>query len=222
MIGCLACPRQGKVMVMFSLVRLFRRKAVDDHGTIAAGYIVAGLGNPGERYHLTRHNVGFRTVDILSEKWGFVLSRHKHKALFGEGRINGHKVILAKPQTYMNRSGESILDMVSYYKLPLNNLIIIYDDVDIQLGKIRVRPRGSAGTHNGMRSVIYQLQDDDFPRVRIGIGPKPAGMDMADFVLSGFGGEEERMVHESLMRAAEAVDTIIRKGCQEAMNRFNG
>jgi len=207
---------------MLDLMSLFRRRTLDDHGTVAASYIVAGLGNPGERYHRTRHNVGFRTVDILSEKWGIVLRKHKHKALFGEGRLNGNRIILVKPQTYMNSSGESILDMVSYYKVPLSHLIIIYDDVDIQLGKIRVRPRGSAGTHNGMRSIIYQLQDDGFPRVRIGIGPKPPGMDMADFVLSGFGEEEERLVHESLMRAAEAVDTIVCKGCQEAMNRFNG
>ncbi len=221
MTGCLPCRRLGKVMMVFNLMSLFRRRAVDDHGA-AATYIVAGLGNPGERYHRTRHNVGFRTVDILSEKWGIVLSRHKHKALFGEGHMNGNRIILSKPQTYMNSSGESILDMVSYYKVPVTNLIIIYDDVDIELGRIRVRLRGSAGTHNGMRSIIFQLQDEDFPRVRIGIGPKPAVMDMADFVLSSFGKEEERMVHESLMRAAEAVDTIVRKGCQEAMNRFNG
>lgn len=184
-------------------------------------FIIVGLGNPGNRYDNTRHNVGFDTVDFLADKYGIKISRLKHKAVCGEGEIEGVKAVLAKPQTYMNLSGESVRDMVEWYKIPLNNVILVYDDIDLQLGKIRVRPRGSSGTHNGMRSVLYHLQSEDFPRVRIGIGRPPEGWELADYVLSRFSDEERKIINESIAQAADAVVSIIKSGVEIAMSRFN-
>ena len=144
-------------------------------------FIIIGLGNPGRRYENTRHNIGFITVDQLAEKHGIRINKIKHKALVGEGIISGHKVLLVKPQTYMNLSGQSVREVVAYYKPKLSNLIVVYDDVDLPMGRIRIRPSGSAGTHNGMRSIIYDIQRDDFPRVRIGIGGERK-MRLADYV----------------------------------------
>lgn len=184
-------------------------------------FIVAGLGNPGTRYDNTRHNVGFETIDLLSEKYGIKVSKLKHKALLGDGFIEGEKAMLVKPQTFMNLSGESIRDIIEWYKVPIRNLIVIYDDIDLLPGKIRVRAKGSAGTHNGMRSVIYQLQSDDFPRVRIGIGKPPEGWDLADFVLGKFNSDERKIMDESIKNAAEAIAAIIKSGTETAMNKFN-
>jgi len=185
-------------------------------------FIIVGLGNPGPRYDNTRHNVGFDTIDLLSAKHGIKVSKLKHKALIGDGMIEGKKVILVKPQTFMNLSGESVRDILEWYKVPLKNLIIIYDDIDLAPGKIRIRPKGSAGTHNGMRSVIYQIQSDEFPRIRIGIGKAPEGWDLADYVLSKFNPDEREVISESICNAADAVATIIKSGTETAMNRFNG
>lgn len=185
-------------------------------------YLIIGLGNPGTKYENTRHNVGFLTIDLLSMKYGIKVSKLKHKALLGEGIIEGQRVVLAKPQTFMNSSGESVREMVEWYKAPMSSVIIVYDDIDLALGKIRVRPGGSSGTHNGMKSIIYQLQEDTFPRVRIGIGKPPENWDLADFVLSRFGDEERPVIIESIKRAAEAVSAIISSGTETAMNKFNG
>jgi len=185
-------------------------------------FIVVGLGNPGPRYDNTRHNVGFDTIDMLSCKYGIKVSKLKHKALIGDGKIEGKKVILVKPQTFMNLSGESVRDILEWYKIPLKNLIVVYDDIDLEPGKIRVRPKGSSGTHNGMRSVIYQIQSEDFPRVRIGIGKAPEGWDLADYVLSKFNADDRKVISESISRAADAVVTIIKSGVETAMNKFNG
>lgn len=184
-------------------------------------YIVIGLGNPGSRYENTRHNVGFDTIDRLAEKYGIKVSRLKHKALIGEGFIGDKKVVLVKPQTYMNLSGESVRDVVEWFKTPLDRVIIIYDDIDLAVGSIRVRPRGSSGTHNGMKSVIYQLQSDEFPRIRIGIGKPPEGWDLADYVLSRFGEEERKLIDESIQRAAEAAVSIMDSGVERTMSVFN-
>ena len=132
--------------------------------------IIAGLGNPGREYESTKHNVGFMTLDLLADKLGISISKEKFKALIGEGRIGTEKIILVKPQTYMNLSGESIREVVGFYKIDIEDLIVIYDDIDIPAGTLRIRSKGSAGTHNGMRSVVYQLQEDGFPRIRVGIG----------------------------------------------------
>jgi len=185
-------------------------------------FIVVGLGNPGPRYDNTRHNVGFDTIDMLSCKYGIKVSKLKHKALIGDGKIEGKKVILVKPQTFMNLSGESVRDILDWYKIPIKNLIIIYDDIDLEPGKIRVRPKGSSGTHNGMRSVIYQIQSEDFPRVRIGIGKAPEGWDLADYVLSKFNADDRKVISESICKAADAVVTIVKSGVETAMNKFNG
>jgi peptidyl-tRNA hydrolase, PTH1 family len=184
-------------------------------------YIVIGLGNPGGRYDNTRHNVGFDAVDFLAAKHGIKITKLKHKALSGDGNISGHRVILVKPQTFMNLSGESVREIIEFYKVPLNNVIIIYDDVDLDLGKIRVRPKGSSGTHNGMRSILYHVQSEDFPRIRIGIGRPPEGWALADFVLSKFNEQDRKLIGESVKNAAEAVETIVKTDVNTAMNKYN-
>jgi len=183
-------------------------------------YIITGLGNPGRRYENTRHNIGFITVDLLAEKYGIKVNKIKHKALVGEGMISDQKIMLVKPQTYMNLSGQSIREVVSYYKIPISNLIVVYDDVDLPMGKLRIRRSGSAGTHNGMRSIIYDLQRDDFPRLRIGIGGERK-IRLTDYVTGGFGKAEKKLMEESILRAVEALETMIEKGIDRAMNEYN-
>lgn len=184
-------------------------------------FIIIGLGNPGARYANTRHNVGFDTIDVLSKKFGINVSKLKYKALWGDGIINGQRVILVKPQTYMNLSGESVREIVEWYKVPMSKVILIYDDIDLPVGKIRIRSKGSAGTHNGMRSVIYQIQSDEFLRIRIGIGKPPEGWELANFVLGSFGSEERKIVNESVARAADAVVALLKSGVETAMNLYN-
>ena len=183
-------------------------------------YIIAGLGNPGKQYENTKHNVGFLTIDVLAEKLGIRVSKIKHKALTGEGFISGEKVILVKPQTYMNLSGESIREILSFYKADPERLVVIYDDIDLPKGSLRIRKKGSAGTHNGMKSIIYQIVSEDFPRVRIGIGGERKG-DLADYVISGFRKEDRKTVEDSILRAADAVICTVEKGIDIAMGEYN-
>ena len=185
-------------------------------------YIIAGLGNPGLRYANSRHNIGFIALDMLADKLGIEVKKAKHKALIGEGFYQGEKILLAKPQTYMNLSGESILDLRNWYKVKDSRIIIIYDDIDLDVGVVRIRPSGSAGTHNGMKSIIYQLNSRDFPRVRLGIGRPPEGWDLKDYVLSTFKDEEIPPLKEACQRAVEGVELIISKGVNYAMSRCNG
>ena len=182
-------------------------------------YIVVGLGNPGRNYVNTRHNVGFDTIDLLAHKHNVNLNKLKFHAIFGDFKVGNEKVMLIKPQTYMNRSGLAVFDIINFYKIPVENVIIIYDDVDLELGAIRIRPRGSSGTHNGMKSVIYQIQSDDFPRIRIGIGKNP-GINLADFVLQKFSNEERDTVNEAIITAADAVEEIIKNDIDSAMNKY--
>jgi peptidyl-tRNA hydrolase, PTH1 family len=184
-------------------------------------FIIVGLGNPGTKYDNTRHNVGFDTIDLLSHQFGINVSKIKHKAVIGDGIIQGSRVILAKPQTFMNLSGESVRELIEWYKIPFSNLIIVYDDIDLPLGRIRVRPNGSSGTHNGMKSIIYQSKSDQFPRIRIGTGRPPEGWDLADFVLSKFSPDDRKLVNESIVRAAEAVATLVSSDVTTAMNKYN-
>lgn len=184
-------------------------------------FIVVGLGNPGTKYDNTRHNVGFDTIESLASQYGIKVNKLKHKALSGDGVISGTRVILVKPQTFMNLSGESVRELAEWYKVPTPKIILIYDDVDLAVGKIRIRSKGSSGTHNGMKSILYHLQSEDFPRVRIGIGRPPEGWDLADFVLSKFGTEEKKVVNESINKAKEAVVEIIQSGAEAAMNKYN-
>lgn len=181
---------------------------------------IIGLGNPERKYEKTRHNIGFQVVDLLAEREGASF-RNKKEALVAEIRWNQEKVLLVKPQTYMNRSGIAVRAFVEYHQLKDEDLLIIYDDVDLDLGKIRIRPCGSAGTHNGMRSIVEELDSENMPRLRIGVG-KPEFGDLAAYVLSRFGKDEEPLVSEAVQRAGTAAETFVLMGVQEAMNRFNG
>jgi PTH1 family peptidyl-tRNA hydrolase len=184
--------------------------------------LIAGLGNPGDLYRDTRHNVGFRAVDRISAEYDIKVRKLKCKSLYGEGLINGVPVMLAKPQTYMNRSGESIREIVEWFKIPLSNIIIVYDDVDIPLGRIRVRPRGSSGTHNGMKSIIYCLESDEFSRVRIGIGRPSEGKNLVSHVLGTFRDDERIIINKVIDVAAQAAVSVAVEGVEAAMAKYNG
>ena len=186
-------------------------------------FLVVGLGNPGRKYAHTRHNAGFDVVEILSQMTGIKVKKIRHRALIGEGRYGGKQLILAQPQTYMNLSGESVLRLVSWYKPAPQNLILVYDDVDLPPGSIRVRANGSSGTHNGMRSIIPVLGRDNFPRVRVGIGSPPPAFDMADWVISHYPDAAARkLAFDSYMEAARAVLTLIDDGIEASMRLHNG
>ena len=185
-------------------------------------YIIAGLGNPGEKYDNTRHNAGFLTIDALASKYNIDVREKAHKALIGKGVIEGQKVILAKPQTYMNVSGESIRALVDYYKIVQEELIIIFDDISLEPGQLRIRKKGSAGGHNGIKSIIAHLGTQEFPRIKVGVGDKPPRMDLADYVLSRFSKEDREKMEQAFKDAAEAVEVMIAEGPDAAMNQFNG
>lgn len=183
-------------------------------------YIIVGLGNPGKKYENTRHNMGFLTVDLLAEKYDIKVNKIKFKALVGEGQLAGQKVLLVKPQTYMNLSGESVRQVMDFYKLDSQNLIVIYDDLDIPTGSIRIRKKGSAGTHNGMRNILYQIQTEDFPRIRVGIGSGKKE-NLISYVTGGVSKSEKELVEEALTKAAESAACIVEKGIEKAMNEYN-
>lgn len=184
-------------------------------------YIIVGLGNPSDEYAGTRHNIGFDVITRISDDYNIPLDFKKHKAICGKGYIEGQKVILAQPQTYMNLSGESVRQLVDYYKIDLDELIIIYDDISLDVGQLRVRPKGSAGGHNGIKSIISHLGTQEFQRIRVGVGDKPKGWDLADYVLGHFTREEEPIVREGLGRASCACKVIMNHGIEAAMNKFN-
>ena len=184
-------------------------------------YMIVGLGNPGRLYMKTRHNMGFMTVDVLADRLGVRMDRLRFKAKTGEGRIGTEKVILVKPQTYMNLSGDAVRPLVEYYKIQPDHLILVYDDVDLPLGRTRIRPSGSSGTHNGMRSVIYQLQFDNFPRVRIGLGPH-GDIPLDKFVIGYWTELERPELAKAVLRAADACETIVTEGVDAAMQKYNG
>lgn len=185
-------------------------------------YIIAGLGNPGREYVGTRHNVGFEVLDAVAAKFDIKINKLKFNGMYGEGKICGEKVLLVKPQTYMNLSGESIRDFAAWYKVDSTRTIIIYDDVSLPTGKLRLRPKGSAGGHNGVKSIIYQLNTDVFPRIKVGVGkPENPDFDLADYVLGKFGRDEVKTLVASAITAAEAVETIIEDGMERAMAKYN-
>lgn len=183
-------------------------------------HVIIGLGNPEDRYTGTRHNIGFEALNYFSHVENIEIRKIKHRALIGEGFIDGKKVMLVKPQTYMNLSGESILEIVDYYDVPLENILVIYDDIDLDIGRLRLRSKGSAGTHNGMRSIIYQLQEDNISRLRIGIG-RPEKQDLTSFVLSKFTKEEKEEIINTIKKTEQAIKVFISQGITEAMNQFN-
>lgn len=200
---------------------LFGRKEKNKEEIIPM-YIVAGLGNPGKQYDMTRHNIGFHTIDYIAEKYGAKLNKLKFKAVYGEAVIGGKKVYLVKPQTFMNLSGDSIIEMAKFYKVSSENIIIINDDISLDTGRIRVRGKGSAGGHNGLKSIIYRLGSDKFPRVKMGVGaPKHEDYDLADFVLGRFTKDEIPVMEEAIKKAETAVFEIIKNGVESAMNKCN-
>ncbi len=185
-------------------------------------FIIVGLGNPSAEYEKTRHNVGFEVVKILADRFDIATDFIKHKAVCGRGVIEGNKVMIAMPQTYMNKSGESVRELTDYYKIDVTSeLIVIYDDVALPPGKIRIRKSGSAGGHNGMKNIISHLGTEEFIRVRVGVGEKPKGYDLADYVLGHFTKEEGEFMEVSFIEAANAVVSIMNDGIDAAMNRFN-
>ena len=185
-------------------------------------YLIAGLGNPGKQYENTKHNVGFLTIDVLAEKLGIRVSKIKHKALTGEGFIGGEKAILMKPLSYMNLSGGPIQEMSGYFKIdPETELIVIYDDIDLEPGQLRIRKKGSAGGHNGIKDIIRRLGTEKFIRIRVGVGAKPKDWDLADFVLGHFSDSDRKLVDEGINDAAEAVEMILSEGVDAAMNKYN-
>lgn len=185
-------------------------------------YIIAGLGNPEPKYNKTRHNIGFRVLDALADKHNIDVSEQKHKGLLGKGIIAGEKVILIKPQTYMNLSGECIRAAADYYKAEPETIIVLFDDISLDVGRLRVRKKGSAGGHNGIKSIIAHLGTEGFPRLKFGVGDKPPRMDLADYVLGRFSPDDEALVEDGIKRACGAVECMLSDGFDAAMNRYNG
>lgn len=184
--------------------------------------IIAGLGNPDKKYEHTRHNTGFEVLDILSDKWGIKTDSAKFRSVTGTGNHKGEKILLLKPQTYMNLSGEAVAGAVNFYKAdPASDLIVIYDDIDLPVGRIRIREEGSAGGHKGMKDIIERLGTESFVRVRVGVGAKPPEWDLADWVLSRFPSEDEDIMKEARERAADAVEDILSNGACHAMSGYN-
>lgn len=186
-------------------------------------YLIAGLGNPDKKYDMTRHNIGFDAVDMISREFNAPIKKIKFKAVYGETDIMGEKVILAKPQTYMNLSGESIREIASFYKIKPQNIIIFHDDISLPVGKVRIRKKGSDGGHNGLKSIIYQLVSDDFVRVKIGVGaPANKDYDLADYVLGKFTKDDLEKIIPVLKECSDMAECIIKQGVDTAMNKYNG
>ncbi len=186
-------------------------------------WLIVGLGNPGREYEKTRHNCGFRAMDILAESLGCKPDKAKFQGLYGQVNYGGRKLLLLKPQTFMNLSGRSVLQLSAYFGVPPQRIIVLFDDISLVPGRLRVRSDGSAGGHNGIKSIIAELGSQDFPRVKIGVGAKPhPDYDLADWVLSCFSAQEEKALQPALERAAQAALAIVDHGTQEAANRFNG
>ncbi len=186
-------------------------------------YLIVGLGNPGSKYETTRHNAGFLCVTLLEDTLNFKVKKLKFHALIGDTRIENHRVLVMKPQTMMNNSGEAVKECAAFYKIPPERIIIIFDDVSLEPGKIRIKRKGSDGGHNGIKSIVSHLGTNEFPRVKIGVGSKPnPDYDLADWVLGNFPKEQIPVMREAFERAAEAVFTIIGENIDEAMQKFNG
>ena len=186
-------------------------------------WLIVGLGNPGKEYERTRHNCGFRAVDVLADKLGCKIDKLKYQGLYCQTTYNGTKVFLLKPQTYMNLSGRSVLQLSAYFNIPPQRIIVLFDDISLPPGRLRIRPDGSAGGHNGIKSIIGELGSQSFPRVKIGVGAKPhPEFELADWVLSAFTANEEKALVPALDRAADAALSIIDRGVPETANRFNG
>ena len=183
-------------------------------------FIIVGLGNPGLQYENTRHNIGFKVIDNIAKEYNIEINRQKFKGVYGEGFINGEKVILLKPSTYMNLSGESIREVVDFYKLTCEDIVVIYDDISLDVGRLRIREKGSAGGHNGIKSIIAHLGTDVFPRIKVGVGQP--NVDLVNYVLGKFTDKEMEVLSESIDASTKAVSEIIKDDVKSAMNKFNG
>jgi len=184
-------------------------------------YLIVGLGNPESEYEKTRHNMGFNVINVLAKEYEIDVTKSKFKGLYGQGTIEENKVILLKPQTYMNLSGESIREIMNFYKIEVNELIVVYDDVDIEQGNIRIREDGSSGTHNGMKSVIQNLGTEEFVRIRVGIGKKDNNIDIINYVLGAIPEEDREFLNDGIIKAKNAVIDILKNNINFAMNKYN-
>lgn len=195
------------------------RKAAERSGKDM--FMIAGLGNPTKAYEGTRHNVGFRVIDKIAQDYNIAVDTKKHRALCGKGVIEGQKVILLKPLTYMNLSGESIREAADYYKIAPEDILVIFDDISLDVGQLRIRKKGSAGGHNGIKSIIAHLGTTEFPRIKVGVGEKPKGWDLADYVLGKFSGEDAKLIGEAAADASDAVKLMLTQDIDAAMNKYN-
>jgi PTH1 family peptidyl-tRNA hydrolase len=203
-------------MGILSLLPFFQQNRGDKNMIV-----IAGLGNPGKEYDKTKHNVGFWVIDQLAKEYNIDVTKFKHKALIGDGVIAGKKVLLVKPQTYMNLSGESIREILKFYKIPIEQFYVIYDDTSLPLSSVRIREKGSAGGHNGIKNIIAHLNTDAFIRIKVGIGEKPNGWDLADYVLAKFSKDDEPLILSGVEKASHAIEILLTKGIVEAMNQTN-
>ena len=190
-------------------------------GRKCENWLIVGLGNPGKDYAKTRHNCGFRVIDLLAQELGCKIDKAKFQGLYGQVVHNGRKLFLLKPQTYMNLSGASVLQLSAYFSIPPQRIIVIFDDITLNVGRLRVRPDGSAGGHNGIKNIIAHLGSENFRRIKIGVGAKPNGWDLADFVLSRFTPSERKSIDEAIDKSVEAIATIISDSFEKAMNLYN-
>ncbi len=198
------------------------RKNTNSVSSGAPEFLVVGLGNPGNKYTLTRHNAGFLCLDMLSDKLNFRIDRLKFKSLICDTTVNGHRCIVMKPQTFMNNSGEAVRECAAFYKIPAEKVIVIYDDISLDVGKLRIRRKGTDGGHNGIKSIIYHLNSDQFPRIKVGCGKKPhPDFDLADWVLSEFKKDEQKALEPALDNACKALELLLDNQIDKAMNQFN-
>lgn len=184
-------------------------------------FCIVGLGNPGRQYEETKHNVGFHVIDKLAEKYDIDVNKFKNKAFVGDGTIKGKRVLLVKPQTYMNLSGESVREIVNFYKIPQERFVVIFDDTSLPCGSVRIREKGSHGGHNGIRNIIDQMGTDEFNRIKVGIGEKPSGWDLADYVLAKFNPDDLPLMEQGMDKAVQGVELMLSRGIKEAANRVN-
>ena len=185
-------------------------------------FIIAGLGNPGAKYETTRHNSGFVFLDMLADKYGVKLNKIKFKAVCETADINDHKCLLLKPQTFMNNSGQSVREAAAFYKIPPENIIVVFDDISLECGRLRIRRKGTDGGHNGIKSIIYHLNSDNFPRIKLGVGQKPDnGIELADWVLSSFTAEEAKLMRQAAENAVSAAEMMVAGETDRAMSKFN-
>ena len=192
-----------------------------DNAPGGVGWLIAGLGNPGPKYDLTRHNAGFMVVDALAERFGCDMRRVKFKGLYGKCKIAGEDAVLLKPSTFMNLSGQSVTEAMNFFHIPPERVLLVFDDISLDVGRMRIRLKGSDGGHNGVKNIIYLSGSDRFPRVKIGVGHKPEGWDLANWVLSRFSGDEQKLLDAVAKNSGDAVELILSGQPDKAMNRFN-